>query len=137
MKKVKLVLRNSIFIKLFFILTGFYFVLLHIESNILKEQLVQNTHSKIELVISVEPESDIHIFKLNTPELSESDFTHLKTRLFTNYKYALFYYKNYVLDQIKHFNKSFNSNHQYIFILQRFSIWHQSSNGDIDPPVLS
>lgn len=133
MSKIQQILRKSIIIKLFFILTGFYLVQAQSSFYVPTDYCYDPIQTKIELVVSIEPENEISFFELDIPPKQIPDFTHTHIGFLTIYKFALYYYNNYILHQLNFFKRIFTPNHQLTSILQKHNIWHQSSD---EPPAL-
>jgi hypothetical protein len=137
MSKIRQILRNSIIINLFFILTGFYLVRAQSSFYVPTDHCCDPIQTKIELVVSIGPENEISFFELDTPPKQIPDFTHTHNGLLTTYKFALYDYNNYVQHQLNSFERIFDPSHQLISILQKHNIWHQSSDEDADFSVKS
>ncbi len=127
--KIRQLLEKLFVIKFFLILTGFIYLGTLSGPTDFYYNPIQ---TQIELVVSNETEVGLSLSETDVPakrvlEFNQVDFFSIK-------KFALFHYNNYILHQLKSITHTFRANYQLTSILQKKSVWHQSSE---EPPVFS
>lgn len=84
-----------------------------------------SNQTEIELVVSERPEYNLSFDKLNPSPNQVTNFTFAHFDFSSIHKYWLIHYQNYVLVQLKSFNRSFIPNQQFVSIIQNMG--HHSS----------
>jgi len=130
MNTIQNILKSYIFIKFLFIVSGFYLIAAYSADNELISNCNKLNHPTTELVVNVEPESNIFFNEQETGQKDDCDFSYVHISNFTKYKSALFNYNHYVQNQLSVLKCSFSPFHHIITTLQKCCIWHQSSNED-------
>lgn len=125
---------TNFFLRFFFILTALIY-LVEAESSLYTptDFCYDPIQTKIELVVSVELESDQSFYKLDASPKQIPDFTDIPSDFSSLHKLALFHYNNYLLHQLSSFKHNSIPKLQLTSILQKHNVWHQSSD---EPPVL-
>lgn len=116
----------NIFTATFFILNIFV-NLVKFENNLYipKDYTQYSNQTEIELVVSEGTESKLSFDKLNPAPKQLTDFTFDHIDFSSIHRYWLIQYQNFVLIQLKSFNRIFIPKKQFISILQ--NMWHHSS----------
>jgi len=116
----------NFFTATFFILIIFV-NLVKFENNLYipNDYTLYSNQSQIELVVSESSEYNLSFDKLNLSPKQITDFDIIHIDFSSIHKYWLIHFQNYILVQLKSFNRTLIPQKQLISILQ--NMWHHSS----------
>ena len=128
MNREKIATSRSLFARFFCILITLIF-LVKAESTIYApiEFCYYCPPTEIELVVTPEIDYDLALFKVDVPQKQYADFA-VHINFESIYTITAIYYDSYVRHLLKSFKRAFSSNLELISILQRYNVWHQSSD---------
>lgn len=119
--------QNTSYLIAFFFILNTCINLVKFENNLYSpsDYSHYSNQTEIELVVSERPEYNLSFDKLNPSPNQVTNFTFAHFDFSSIHKYWLIHYQNYVLVQLKSFNRSFIPNQQFVSIIQNMG--HHSS----------